>query len=68
VVLKVSKILVSLGASVNPSLATGRERYGHFRSGRDGCAPIQSDGAALRPRSVIVVLSIAKVANKMPRG
>ena len=38
VVLKVSKILVSLGASVNLTLATGRERYGHFRSGGDGCA------------------------------
>ena len=31
-VLKASKILVSLGASVNLTLATGGERYGHFRS------------------------------------
>ena len=37
VVLKVSKILVSLGARVNLTLATGRERYGHFGSGGDGC-------------------------------
>ena len=34
--LKASKILVSLGASVNLTLATGGERYGHFRSGGEG--------------------------------
>jgi hypothetical protein len=38
VVLKASKILVSLGASVNLTLAPGREPYGHFRSGGQGCA------------------------------
>ena len=34
--LKASKILVSLGASVNLTPATGGERYGHFRSGGEG--------------------------------
>ena len=34
--LRASKILVSLGASVNLTLATGGERYGHFRSGGEG--------------------------------
>ena len=31
--LKAAKILVRLGASVNLTLATGGERYGHFRCG-----------------------------------
>jgi hypothetical protein len=64
VVLKVSKVLVSLGASVSLTLATGRERYGHFHSGGDG-----SIRRTLAATSVgHSGLSIAKVANQMPGG
>jgi hypothetical protein len=52
-VLKASKILVSLGASVNLTLATGGERYGHFRSGGEGARadPIRRTLAATLGRS-----------------
>jgi hypothetical protein len=52
--LKASKMLVSLGASVNLTLATGGERYGHFRSGGEGARadPIRRTLAATR--SVVV--------------
>ena len=66
VVLKVSKMLVGLDASVNLRLATGRERYGHCRAEGDGCALIQIQ----RTLAVTSVghsgLSIAKVANQVP--
>jgi hypothetical protein len=43
--LKASKIIVSLGASVNLTSATGGERYGHFR------APVARSVSAYHLRS-----------------
>lgn len=52
--LKLSKILMSLSASINLTPATGGERYGHFRSGGEGVRadPIRRTLAATQ--SVIV--------------
>jgi len=52
--IKASKMLVSPGASVNLTLGTGGERYGHFRSGGEGARadPIRRTLAATR--SVLV--------------
>jgi len=46
--LRASKILVSLGASVNLTLASGGERYGHFRSGGEGVRADPIDGPSPR--------------------
>jgi hypothetical protein len=63
--LQASKRLVSLGASVNLTLATGGERYGHLRSGGEGARadPIRRTLAATW--SVIVGWP-SKVANQIP--
>ena len=65
-VLKVSKILVSLGASVNLTLATGRERYGHLAPEATGARadPIRRTLAATSVGHS--GLSVAKIANQMP--